>query len=176
MLHLTGSDFTDLFQTCQRSAFHLEVHDTYQTLEESEPFRRFLADEPDDYEWLHGWLNVVRDATSRGAVVQRVRVVTEPHVDYTRWGLVVARANIEAGEDIRYLPRKLVSVDELPADDYWLFDDNTVAYTLFTPAGAASGAAVTTDPVIVQRCAAIRDMVWRRAISHADYTRTTVTS
>lgn len=175
MLHLTGDDFTNLFRTCGRSAFHLEVHDSYGIPDESGPFRRFLAGEPDDYAWMRGWTDVVREATERGVIFQRARVVTEPHVDYTRWGLVIAPLNIEAGEDVRYLPRQRVNADELPADDFWLFDDKTVAYSLFTASGAAVGAAVTTDPAIARRCVAIRAAVWRQAIPHAEYTRTTVT-
>ncbi|SNY83825.1 hypothetical protein SAMN04244553_3568 [Nocardia amikacinitolerans] len=169
MHHLTGSDFTNLFRTCRQSAFHLEVQDSYGIPEESEPFRRFLAGEHDDYEWMRPWTDVVKAGTDRGVNFTRARVVTEPHVDYTRWGLLVAALNIEAGEDIRYLPRHLANADEIPADDYWLFDDEMVAFTLFTPSGAAAGAAVTTDPVIVRRCTDIRDAVWRQAIPHADY-------
>ena len=38
--------------------------------------------------------------------MERVRVVSEPHSDYTRFGIDLARRlNVPAGEDIRYLPR-----------------------------------------------------------------------
>jgi hypothetical protein len=171
MLHLTGSAFTGLLRTCRQSAFHLEVHDSYGTPAEDEPFRRFLDNEPDDYEWLSGWLEVVRDATARGVSFTRVRVVTEPHVDYTRWGLVVASQNIDAGEDIRYLARHHIDSGELATDDYWLIDDVTVAFTLFAPSGAAAGAAISTDPVIVERCREVRDTVWRRAVAYDRYVR-----
>ena len=36
----------------------------------------------------------------------RVRVVSEPHDDYTRFLLDLARINVAAGEDIRYLPAR----------------------------------------------------------------------
>ncbi|MBF6068182.1 MULTISPECIES: DUF6879 family protein [Nocardia] len=169
MRHLIGSGFTNLFRTCQQSAFHLEVHDTYSTPEESEPFRMFLAGEPDDYAWMNGWTDTVRAGAARGVAFQRVRVVTVPHTDYTRWGLAVSEVNIAAGEDVRYLPRHQVDADRLPSDDYWLFDDTMVAYTLFTPEGAAAGAAVTTDPVLVRRCIEIRAVIWPRAIPRARY-------
>jgi hypothetical protein len=171
MLHLSGSEFTDLFHTCQRSAFHLETHDTYGVPNESEPFRKFLAGEEDDYRWLSDWLTIVRDATSRGVQFTRARVVTETHADYKRWGLVVARENIAAGEDIRYLPRHRIDPGDLTADDYWLFDEETVAFTLFTPNGAAAGAAATRDRTIVDRCRRVRDDVWQLAVPRADYVR-----
>ncbi|WP_373862350.1 DUF6879 family protein [Nocardia acidivorans] len=165
-----------MFRSCQRSAFHLEVQDVYETPEESEPFRKFLSGETDNYAWLQGWFDLVRESTKRGVVFTRARVVTVPHADYVRWSLVVSPMNIEAGEDIRYLPRHLVDADDLTTDDYWLFDDRTVAYTLFTPDGAAAGAAVTNDPTLAQRCARVRDAVWRQAIPYAEYRRTTVTA
>lgn len=171
MLHLSGSELTDLFRACRRSAFHLETHDTYGVPDESEPFRKFLAGAEDDYQWLSDWLAVVRAATSRGVQFARARVVTEPHVDYTRWGLVVARENIAAGEDIRYLPRHRIQPSDLTADDYWLFDDETVAFTLFTHDGSAAGAALTRDHAIVDRCRRVRDIVWQRAIPHSEYVR-----
>ncbi|WP_194816809.1 DUF6879 family protein [Nocardia sp. XZ_19_385] len=176
MFFMLGDDFTDLFRHCQRSAFHLELQDTYTTPEEAEPFNLFLAGQPDDYAWMQGWTDLVSDTAKRGVTFQRVRVVTEPLVDYQRWTLAVSRLNIEAGEDIRYLPRHLTASDELPIDDYWLFDDEAVAFTLFTQDGAAAGAAVTTDSAIVQRSIDVAEAVWSRATPHDQYVRTTVGS
>lgn len=96
--------FPDLLRTCKREAFHLEVLDSYAEPNEHEPFRRFLADEPDDYAWFQPWTELIQETTSRGVAVTRVRIVTEPHTDYTRFALAVAALNVRAGEDIRYLP------------------------------------------------------------------------
>lgn len=60
---LQGPAFEDLFRTFERSAFHLEVEDTYQTPEESGPFKAFLAGELDDYRWHRPWLDLVQDCT-----------------------------------------------------------------------------------------------------------------
>lgn len=176
MLHLVGDDFRDLFRSCQNAAFHIELQDSYSTPEESEPFRRFLTGQPDDFQWLQGWLDLVRERTQRGVSFTRLRVVTVPHVDYVRWSLAVSPLNIEAGEEIRFLPRHTVSREELPTDDYWMFDDRTVAFTLFDPSGAASGAAVSTDPALVRRCALVRDSLWSRAVPYADYNGATVST
>ncbi|MBL1079141.1 hypothetical protein JK358_32530 [Nocardia sp. 2] len=173
MLHLSGRDFTDLFRTCQRSAFHIEVQDSYSTPEESEPFHRFLTGQPDDYGWLREWLDIVRAQTKRGVAFTRLRVVAVPHADYTRWGLAVAPSNIEAGEDIRYLPRASAAQD-VPRDDYWLFDESTVAFTLFDSNGRAAGAAVTTDPALVRRATSVREALWGSAVPHSEYIRATV--
>src|SRR5215471_21471990 len=86
----------------RKRAFHLEQRDTYNVAAEDEPFGRWLRAEPDDYAWHQDWLSFLRQATTAGVQVQRVRLVSIPHIAYTRWGLEVAQLNIEAGEDIRY--------------------------------------------------------------------------
>lgn len=167
---LQGEAFDELFRAFERRAFHLEVQDSYHTPEESGPFHRFLTGQPDDLAWHRPWLDLVREVTDAGRRITRARVVTVPHVDYTRWGLVVAEHNIAAGEEIRWLPRHLVDPSDLPADDYWLFDDNRVVFTVFEPGGQFAGGAATTDPAIVDHCRQARDRVWRAATPHDRYT------
>ncbi|MGH3602749.1 MAG: DUF6879 family protein [Pseudonocardiaceae bacterium] len=75
--------------------------------------------------WHQPWLNLVRNITAAGKNIQRVWVVTVPHVDYTRWGLTIAPHNIAAGEDIRWLPRHLIDADALPADDLCRMETHT---------------------------------------------------
>jgi hypothetical protein len=168
-LLLTGEAFDHLFSTFRVMAFHLEVEDTYQTPEESEPFRLFLDGRPDDFGWHQPWLKLIGEATRAGRAVTRVRVVSEPHVDYTRWGLSVAPLDIAAGEDVRWLPRQLTAGLGLPPDDFWLFDDDRVVFSLFEDNGRFAGGAQTTDPDIVERCCLLRDKVWALAIPHALY-------
>lgn len=161
--------FDQLFRSFARSAFHLEVEDTYRTPDEAGPLAAFLAGRPDDLHWHRAWLDLVRDVVSGGRSVARVRVVTVPHVDYTQWGLTIAPHNIAAGEDVRWLPRQLVAGDELTTDDFWLFDDERVAFTVFEPDGRFAGGATTEDPVIVDRCRRARDRAWDLAIPHERY-------
>lgn len=164
---LRQGDWSELFRRCRGEAFHLEVRDDYGVPLESEPFRRFLANEPDDYEWFAGWDALVRETTGRGVRMSRVRVVTVPHTDYQRWGLVVAAHNTAAGEDIRYLPRHLAGV--VPADDWWLFDDEQVAFNLVDVDGKAAGVAISTDPGVVEYCAAAKQRLWDLAIPYREY-------
>src|SRR3954470_12734388 len=100
---LQGEAFDDLFRGFERTAFHLELKDSYHTPEEAGPFDLFLRGEPDDFAWHQPWLKLVRDATAAGRSITRARVISEPHHDYARWGLTVAPLNIEAGEDIRWM-------------------------------------------------------------------------
>ena len=169
MKFLQGDALDNLFHSFTRTAFHLEVQDSYHTPEESGPFDLFLAGEPDDFSWHQPWLDLVRGAATAGKAMTRVRVVTVPHIGYTRWGLTVAEHNIAAGEDIRWLPRHLTDASALPADDFWLFDDDHVVFTIFEPGGRFAGGASTTDPVIVDYCRTTRDRLWEQAIGHAAY-------
>lgn len=166
---LQGPAFYKVFDTLERSAFHLEVEDTYHTPDESEPFQKFLGGQLDDLQWHRPWLDLVRKTTDAGRRVERVRIVSVPHVDYTRWGLSVAPSNVEAGEDIRWLPRDLLGDADVTADDFWLIDRRRVVFTVFTPDGTFSGGAETVDPAIVDRCTLVRDALWNIAIPHAEY-------
>lgn len=166
---LQGEAFEELFRSFTRDVFHLEVQDSYHTPEEAGPFHLFLTGQVDDFEWHQPWLDIVRGATSAGKQIRRARVVTVPHVDYTRWGVTVAEHNIAAGEEIRWLPRHLIDPTALTADDFWLFDDDRVVFTVFEPDGRFAGGAATIDPRIVARCRAVRDQVWSAAIPHGRY-------
>ncbi|MBF6065213.1 hypothetical protein IU500_28425 [Nocardia terpenica] len=169
MLLVQDEAFNELFHRAKLEAFHLEVQDTYETPEESEPFRHFLSGRDDDYAWLRDWLDLVTKTTARGVRIKRARVVTVPHTDYVRWSLQVAWQNTRAGEEIRYLPRHTIDADKLTADDWWLFDNSVVGFTVFEPSGRWAGAAVTTDSRIVDLARGVKDQVWSAAIPLEDY-------
>ncbi|MDI6100969.1 hypothetical protein QLQ12_20350 [Actinoplanes sp. NEAU-A12] len=171
MLLLRADAFHRMFRSFERTAFHLEVRDAYHSPEESAPFQRFLDGEPDDFAWQRPWLDVVREVTEAGRSVRRLRVVPVPHHDYTRWLLSISRLNVEAGEDIRWLPRN--GTDGLPVgdDDFWLFDDRRVVFTLFSADGVFAGGAATEDPAIVRHCVRARTVLWAAGIPHDDYVK-----
>ncbi|MFD6102664.1 DUF6879 family protein [Nocardia salmonicida] len=156
-----------LFAECERDAFHLETLDAYAVASESEPLRMFLAGERSDTRWFDPWRKLVQDTTSRGVGVSRVRVVTEPVSDYHRWLLTLTPENIEAGEDIRYLPRHLVG--EAASEDYWLFDDSRVAFHARDSGNSGIGLVVTDDPGLVGYCIAQRNRLWELATPFAEY-------
>ncbi|BAD58742.1 DUF6879 family protein [Nocardia farcinica] len=168
MLLLTGDEADDPFRECRHAAFHLEVRDSYTTPTESEAFRRFLDGDPDPDDYSdRPWTRFMRETTSRGVHVSRVRVVTVPHTDYHRWLLSITGSNVDAGEDIRYLPRHLAG--DIPPDDWWLFDDTRVGFNLVTPDGRPAGLAITSDPHIAAYCRGIRDRLWSSATPYRDY-------
>jgi hypothetical protein len=165
---LQGNPWPELFGDCRREAFHLEVRDSYAVANESEPFQKFLDSEPDDYAWFEPWSQLVKNTTGQGVAVTRVRIVTVPHSDYTRFSLAVTDLNMRSGEDIRYLPRN--EVGEVPTDDFWLLDDNRVVFNLIDENGqAAEGAAMTTDAGIVEQCRKLKNKFWSLAVPYREY-------
>lgn len=161
----------EILAESRHEAFHLEVRDSYGVPSEDEPFQKFLTNEPFDYrKWYEGWSDFVQELVTRGVSFKRVRVVTVPHSDYQRWSLTMAAFNVEAGEEIRYLPRHLAG--EVPKDDWWLVDYQTVAFNLSDMDGrAVGGSAVTDDPAIVSYCRGVRDRLWNSATPYDEYAR-----
>ncbi|MEG8177022.1 hypothetical protein GZH49_00540 [Nocardia terpenica] len=174
MLHVVGDDcFTPLFHETRISAFHLEVQDSYGVADEVEALRRWAAGEPYEREeqpesW-RAWEELMAQTSERGVALERLRVVTVPHSDYTRWLIENTADNISSGEEVRWLPRHLTEPADVPRDDYWLFDRNKVAFTTFATDGAFMGLSITTDPRIVGWCVEARDTLWPRGIGHARY-------
>lgn len=115
-----GGRFAGLFE---HSAFRLELLDYYVADNEREPFGRFRAGQPQDPRWREPWKELVTAARQSGKRMERVHVVTEPLPDYLRFELTCAYpTNVQAGEDVRILPRDRAATLDLPDHDYWLFD------------------------------------------------------
>ena len=165
-MELVNDPWPTLFREATGSAVHLETRDAYAVPAESEPLRRFLAGEPRIIE-DDPWARLMRETTGRGVTVSRVRVVSVPHSDYHRWLLSETTDNLEAGELIRYLPRP--EAGEVPRDDWWLFDDRKVAFNLVNDNGRPAGAAVTTDPGVVDYCRRAMRRLWSLATPYTEY-------
>ncbi|MFC0529005.1 DUF6879 family protein [Phytohabitans kaempferiae] len=169
MKRLAGEDFNRLFSTYVHTAFRLETRDHYAVSDEAEAFRRFLAGEPYDLDWHQTWLAGIRSITASGRRMQRVRLVSKPPTDYQRFELAVTPANLEAGEDIRILPRSRVAGLGLPDYDFWLFDDTLLGIMHFDADGLFQGIEMIEDSTTVAAHNAARDRAIRHAISYADY-------
>jgi hypothetical protein len=168
MAEISLDEFRRLFPRHSR-AFHLEMKEEYHVTEEDEEFRRFLAGEIQVPNWGPGWGNFIRDITTAGCAVQRVRIVSEPLNDYARFLLAHAAGSVAAGEDIRYLPRDKAAGIDLPVEDCWLFDDSKLVLVLFPGAGRKYEMHPVDDPELTARYVAVRDQVWERAIPYAEY-------
>lgn len=167
---LSGQALADFVLGFERTAFRLETRERYSEPEETEPLRRFLAGRP-DYAWNEEWAAMIRQRTALGQRMSRVRVVAEPHSDYTRFGIDLARVNVAAGEDIRYLSRPQAARLSLPDHDFWLIDSSRVAILRFGDDDVLLGAAIVTDPAVVDGHRHWRDVAWDAAVPLAEYAR-----
>lgn len=159
---LTGEDFNNLFRYFKHTAFRLEVQPVYLVENEQVQVAAYLAGDPKpptEFPEYAAWLDQIRRLTDEGKRVARVRVLTEPPTDYLRWETWAGQWNIQAGEDIRYMPRSRAVEAGLPLEyDWWLFDSLRLAKMQFDPEGRPLGGEIITDPAIVVQHCAWRDL------------------
>jgi hypothetical protein len=157
----------------EREAVHLEMRDVYAVEDERGRFARFLErgyrDHDAEAEERQPWMTLIRESTEAGKTFKRVRIISEPVTDYIRFEWAGAGRSVEAGEQIKWLPRRLASPIALPGNDFWLFDESTVVFTVFTGEGDVLERQLTTDPAVARLCQAAFEAVWSIAIPHSEY-------
>jgi hypothetical protein len=117
--------------------------------------------------WFGNWLGMIRAATAQGRRFTRVRVVSLPLTDYSRFGLYCSGYTGEAGEEIRYLARE--QAHDLPDYDYWLFDSRKLVRMHLTGDGRFLGGEVISDPATVVQHSYWRDAAWHRAVRRDEF-------
>jgi hypothetical protein len=163
---LTGEEFFDLFRAFEHTAFRLEVRESYY---EKEQVEQYLAGRPVDISYMDEWLALMVKQMTMGKRVERVRVVSSPFSEYTRYGLWLCKYNTRAGEDIRYLLRE--NTHGLPNHDYWLLDSTRLYLVRFTDADELLGAEPVEDPAAIIQHGFWRDAAWHSAVPHPDFVR-----
>src|SRR5262249_9338361 len=169
MTTISDDEFDALLATFTSQSLHLETRDAYGTAVELPHLARWQAGEPDDLEWLQGWCAVLREAVGAGKTVRRLRVVSEPLSEYQRWSYSIAHPMVDAGEDIRWVPRRLVSSIAFPGNDFYLFDGELVVFLHYAGSGLATEKVTSTDPADIQLCRAAFDATWKLSVPHRDY-------
>jgi hypothetical protein len=166
---LTGLEFSQLFCTFEHTAFRLETREEYKSANETEALCQFVAGEPVDLGWFQNWLTMIREATATGKHFRRVRVVSLPLTDYSRFGVFCAQFTNEAGEDIRYLERDRADDEGLPNHDYWLFDSRKLIRMHFDDEENFLGGEIIEDPALVVEHNYWRDAAWHHAVRRDDF-------
>lgn len=110
---------------------------------------------------------MIREATAEGRRFARVRVVSVPLTDYSRFGVFCSRYTNDAGEDIRYLPRDRAA--DLPDYDYWLFDSRNLVRMHFDEDMNFLGGEIVDDPAVIVQHNYWRDVAWHRAVRRDDF-------
>lgn len=136
---MTPDEYGGLFERFKQSALRLEARDDYNVPEEQQVLAAFRSGQqvPPRTSDNNSWLALVAGATAAGRSIVRIRVVGRPVTDYTRFEFVAYRDNVAAGETIRVVERAwLHGTDGAWANnDFWLFDDDTVALLRYDAEG-----------------------------------------
>ncbi|TVL88434.1 DUF6879 family protein [Streptomyces sp. SAJ15] len=172
---LNTATFAELLAATEYTAVHLEMRDSYAVGDEADDFETFLRSgipnlDPARSFWPR-WMPLVQDAVARGVVMRRARIVSEPVTDYIRYEHAITPLNLQAGEQVRWLPRRHASDIPLPGNDFWLLDNKVVQFHHFTGAGdwAEDGRERTTEAAVVELCRTAFEKVWERAVPHEKY-------
>lgn len=163
----TLESWSEVLGSCERSAYHLEMRDSYAVADEARMFAAWRAGHRDS--WWRPWLRLVAETTGRGVQIRRARVVSEPVTEYIRFEYDITFSNIAAGERVRWLPRRHASTLALPGNDFWLLDGERVVFNHFTGDGDQIGCEQSEDVAVAKLCATAFDSVWERAIPHEEY-------
>lgn len=175
MAFLTNEEFSGLFTTFEHTAYRLEPRESYVGASATVgAFARWMAGEWASPDRDHIWYQNVRAQSAAGKRFARVRVVSEPWSVYSRYGLWSSLVNIEAGEDIRYLPRHRAEAANLPVAlpgrDYWLFDSRLLVVLHFDDTtNDVVRYEVVEDPATIVQHNYWRDTAWHYALSRDEY-------
>lgn len=171
---VSNEEFEKLLTHFRHDAIHLETRDAYGTEVELPYMAKWAAGEPDDLEWLQGWCATLREHVAAGRSVRRARIVSEPLSDYQRWSHSIAQPMVDAGEDIRWVPRRRLTepgnVVMLPGNDFYVFDGRLAVFLTYAGNGLSREMIGSTDPKDVAACEDAFTDVWKLAIPHRDYT------
>lgn len=169
MASLTTAEFEALIRRFDRESVHLEMRDAYGTEVELPKMAAWAAGEPDDYEWLQEWCGDLRRFVAEGKTVRRVHIVSEPLSTYRLWSYPNATVMVDAGEDIRWTPRRLVSSIPLPGNDFFMLDRQLVVFLHYSGSGLNTDFVTSTDPHDIELCSTAFDAVWQLSIPHREY-------
>lgn len=169
MTSISEAQFEALLSGFAHEAVHLETRDAYGTAIELPHMAKWAAGEPDDLAWLNDWCDTLRMHVAAGRSVRRARIVSLPLSDYQRWSYSIADPMVEAGEDIRWIPRREVSSIGLPGNDYYLFDDHMVVFLHYGGDGLATDRVVSTEARDIELCREAFEAVWKLSTRHRDF-------
>ncbi len=94
----------------------------------------------------------------------------EPLSEYLRWEHACTDVNIEAGEDVRWLPRTEAADLLLPGADCWVFDHRLVRWNFQRGDGTnPRHYTFSSDPRTIRDIVAAFEIAWDRATPHAEY-------
>ncbi len=152
-----------------KSILKLELRDNYDV--DAETFAAWRAGRSVK-ETVSVWGERAAARVAAGVVTRRVKVVSEPLSDYHRFILEASKPAIEAGEMMRWLPRRLVSTVSLPGNDFFVLDDEIVIFNVFGGDNQRTEIQFAQDAEVVKLCTGAFDLAWALAIPYDEYRAT----
>lgn len=115
------------------------------------------------------WRDMFAADLAAGRVWRRVRVVSEPPSEYTRFAYDFAEPAVESGEDLRWLPRRLVSAMPLPSNDCFVLDGETAMFNVLDGEDNRVEIQVFTEQAAVKFCREAIEAAFAMATPHHQY-------
>lgn len=132
----------EAMRTARRTACHLELRDSYGVAEEDAELAAWVdgTSRATDAERARrkGWLETVATTVGRGVEVRRLRIVSEPVSRYIRFEHAGTDLIIEAGEVVRWLPRRNAADLAIP--------QSTSGYSTMRPSSSTTSPATGSGP------------------------------
>ncbi|MGW1127026.1 DUF6879 family protein [Streptomyces sp. NPDC002526] len=166
---LDGDAWQAYFRDFKRSAFRLEVHQTYTMPAEAETVRDFLAGGERPEGFNSAWHRTIRNHAAAGRTMTRAKIVHRPLSPYSRYLFEwCIPGNVAAGEDYRIVDATDHPYPGLPEQDFWLFDESTVVHLNYRPDGTQINRELIQDPD-VGKYLAWRDLALESAVPFRAY-------
>lgn len=168
-IFLDGEEWQAYFRDFERSAFRLEVHQTYTMPAEAETVRSFLAGEAVPEGFNAPWHDLIRDHVVAGRRMTRAKIVRRPLTDYSRYLFEWAiPGNVAAGENYQIVDLTDAPNPGFPEQDFWLFDESTVVRLNYRADGTQINRELIQDPDI-GKYLAWRDLALESAVPFSAY-------
>ncbi|MFF4751704.1 DUF6879 family protein [Streptomyces sp. NPDC002514] len=168
-VYLDGEDWQAYFRNFKRSAFRLEVHQTYTMPAEAEAVGAFLAGRPMPEGFNASWHQTIRDHAAAGRTMTRAKIVRGPLTPYSRYLFEwCIPGNSTAGENYRIVDLTDLPDPGLPEQDFWLFDETTVVHLNYRSDGTQINRELIQDPDI-GKYLALRDLALESSVPFSVY-------
>ncbi|MFF3552527.1 DUF6879 family protein [Streptomyces tsukubensis] len=166
---LDGEEWQSYFRDFRRSAFRLEVHQTYTMPAEAESLRSFLGGDSLPEGFNAAWHETIRGHITSGRTMTRAKIVRRPLTDYSRYLFEwCIPGNAAAGEDYRIVDLTGRPGSGLPDQDFWLFDDAVVVHLNYRADGTQINRELITDPDL-DTYRLWRDLALKDAVPFGEY-------
>ncbi|GAA4101171.1 DUF6879 family protein [Actinomadura miaoliensis] len=113
--------------------------------------------------------DMVAARVAAGMSLRRVKVVSEPLSEYQRFAFDYSAHAVDAGEDIRWVPRRLVSTMLLPGNDFFVLDEEIVIFNVLDGTNDRAEQQLYRDADVVKLCRDSFEAAWAVAIPHREY-------